>query len=220
MVPPNPASEFPSGEGTRNVPRSDCPLVSEPKCLNTSLNFFYINFCNIRTGCCVYVRNDLTCSRAHALESTEFSTIWLRLNSHSQTKFICVVYLSRNSSDYNKFFDCLTSKVENILSLYTFAEISILGDFNFHHQLWLSYPFTNHAGELAFNFAILHDLEQLMQYPTRIPDRLGDTPNLLHLFLISNPSVYVVTVFSARFHRSQSHFCILSYFFNLSPEYR
>ncbi|MPC97399.1 hypothetical protein E2C01_092714 [Portunus trituberculatus] len=35
-----------------------------------------------------------TCSRVHALESSEFSTIWLPLNSHSLTKFICAVYLS------------------------------------------------------------------------------------------------------------------------------
>ncbi|MPC93181.1 hypothetical protein E2C01_088303 [Portunus trituberculatus] len=48
MATPNPASEFPSGEGTRNVPRSDCSLVGDPKCLDTSLNFYFINFCNIR----------------------------------------------------------------------------------------------------------------------------------------------------------------------------
>ncbi|MPC40599.1 hypothetical protein E2C01_034161 [Portunus trituberculatus] len=150
MGTPNHAPESPSGEGTKNVPRSDASLVNDPKCFDTSLNF-YINFRNIRclrsnfqymehhlsstkphhlfltetqlsgatdsspfsvssyflyshfyskTGCCVYVRNDLTCSRAHGLESSEFSTIWLRLNSHSQTKFICAVYLSPNSSDY------------------------------------------------------------------------------------------------------------------------
>ena len=62
--------------------------------------------------------------------------------------------------------NCLTliSKVEHILSLYPFAEISIFEDFNVHHQLWLSSPFTDHPGELAFNFAILHDLEQLVQH--------------------------------------------------------
>ncbi|MPC28296.1 hypothetical protein E2C01_021497 [Portunus trituberculatus] len=110
----------------KNVPRSDCSLVGDPKCLDISLNFFFINFCNIRSlrsnfqsvehhlssikpyllfftetqlsvatdssscsvpsyflyshfrskaGCCVYVRNDLTCSRAHTLESSKFSTI-------------------------------------------------------------------------------------------------------------------------------------------------
>ncbi|MPD02458.1 hypothetical protein E2C01_098042 [Portunus trituberculatus] len=40
--------ESPSGEGTVNVPRSDASLSDDPKCLDTSLKFFYINFCNIR----------------------------------------------------------------------------------------------------------------------------------------------------------------------------
>ena len=139
------ASESPSGEGTRNVPRSDGSPGNDFRCLDTSSNFLYINFCNIRglrsnfqsvdhhlssskphllfltetqvsvatdsnlfsvpsyflysqfqakAGCCVYVRNDITCSRAHNLESSKFSTIWLRLQCHSHTKFICVVYRS------------------------------------------------------------------------------------------------------------------------------
>ncbi|MPC40368.1 Collagen alpha-1(XIV) chain [Portunus trituberculatus] len=75
-------------------------------------------------------------------------------------------------------------------------KISILGDFNVHHQLWLSPPFIDHPGELTFNFTILHDLEQLMQHPTHIPDCLGDTPNILDFFITSNPSAYAVTLFS------------------------
>ncbi|MPD00574.1 hypothetical protein E2C01_096055 [Portunus trituberculatus] len=86
--------------------------------------------------------------------------------------------------------------VEHILSLYHFVEISILGDFNVNHQLWLSSPFTDHPRELAFNFAILHDIEQLVQHPTRIPDCLGDMTNILDLFLTSNPSAYAVTLSS------------------------
>ncbi|MPC32108.1 hypothetical protein E2C01_025413 [Portunus trituberculatus] len=60
-------------------------------------------------------------------------------------------------------------------------------------QLWLSSPFNDYPGELAFNFAVLHDLEKLVQHPTRIPDCLGDTPNILDLFLTSNPSAYALT---------------------------
>ncbi|MPC59458.1 hypothetical protein E2C01_053477 [Portunus trituberculatus] len=71
-------------------------------------------------------------------------------------------------------------------------EISILGDFTTHHQLWLSSPFTDHP----VNFAAIHDLEQLLQHATRIPDCLGDTPNILDLFLTSNPSAYAVTLSS------------------------
>ncbi|MPC32612.1 hypothetical protein E2C01_025932 [Portunus trituberculatus] len=115
--------------------------------------FLYSHF-RSKAGCCIYVRNDLTCSRAHALESSEFFAIWLRLKDF------------------------------------------ILGDFNVHHQLWLSSPFTDHPGELTFNFAILHDLEQLVQHLTRNPDSLEDTPDILDLFLISNPSAYAVTLSS------------------------
>ena len=106
------------------------------------------------------------------------------------------MYLSSNSSDYVKFFDYLTSKVEYILFHIPYAEISILGDFNVHHQLWLSSSFTDQPGEQAFNFAILRDLEQLVQFPTCIPDRLGDMPNILDIFLTSNPSAYSVKLSS------------------------
>ena len=55
-----------------------------------------------KTRFCVYGCNDLHCSRAHALESFDFFTICLRLKSHFQTKVVCAVYLSPNSSDYKK----------------------------------------------------------------------------------------------------------------------
>ena len=247
MATSNPASESPPGEGTINVPRTDRSLGGDSRCLDTSSNFFYIHFCNIRglrsnfqsveyhlssakphllfltetqvseatdsspysvssyylyphfrfkAGCCVYVRNDITCSRAHFLESSEFSTIWLRLQCHFSTKFICAVYLSPNSSDYVKFFRYLMSKVEHITSRFPSAEISILGDFNVHHQLWLSSNFTDQPGEHAYTFYLTSGLEQLVQHPTRIPDRLGDTPNILDLFFTSNPSAYSVHLFS------------------------
>ncbi|MPC51068.1 hypothetical protein E2C01_044905 [Portunus trituberculatus] len=74
--------------------------------------------------------------------------------------------------------------------------ISILEDFNVLHQLWLSFPFIDYPGELTFNFAILHDLEQLVQHPTRISDRYGDTPNIPDLFITFNPSPFAVTLSS------------------------
>ena len=157
--------------------------------------FLYPRF-KAKGGCCVYVRNDLSCSRVPELDSPEFSTLWLRLSCHSLTKYICAVYLSPNSTDYVKFFDYLTLQMEHILSISPFAEISILGDFNVHHHLWLSSPFTDQPGEQAYVFSVLNDLEQLVQHPTRIPDRLGDSPNILDLFLTTNPTAYSVKLFS------------------------
>ncbi|MPC52446.1 hypothetical protein E2C01_046315 [Portunus trituberculatus] len=89
-----------------------------------------------------------------------------------------------------------STKLKHIPSLYPFAKISVLGDFNVHHQIWLSSPFTDHHGKLAFNFAILHDLEQLVQHSFRILDRLVYTLNILDLFLTSDPSAYAVTLSS------------------------
>ena len=182
----------------------------------------YPNF-KTKAGCCVYVRNDILCSRAPNLDSTEFSTIWLRLNCHSSTKYICAVYLSPNSTNYVKFFDYLNSKVEHILTHSPFAEISILGDFNVHHQLWLSSSFTDQPGEQTYNFAILNDLEQLVQHPTRIPDRLGDRPNTLDLFLTSNPSAYSVQLYSplgSSDHNLISVFCPIAPVQPLDPPRR
>ena len=55
--------------------------------------FLYTHF-QSKGDCCAYVRNDITCFRAHNFESKEFSTIWLRLQCHSLTKFNCAVYLA------------------------------------------------------------------------------------------------------------------------------
>ena len=85
-------------------------------------SYFLYPHLQSKASCWAYVRNDITCSRAHNLESSELSSIWLRFQCHTLTKFICAVYLSSNSSDYIKFFDYLTSKVEYILPHFPYAE--------------------------------------------------------------------------------------------------
>ncbi len=77
--------------------------------------FLYPKF-QTKAGCSVYVRNDITCSCAHHLNSSEFSIIWTKLKCYSIAKYICAVYLSPDSTDYVRFFDYLTSKVEHILA--------------------------------------------------------------------------------------------------------
>ncbi|MPC92345.1 hypothetical protein E2C01_087428 [Portunus trituberculatus] len=97
--------------------------------------------------------------------------------------------------------------------LFTLSQRSILGDFNVHHQLRFSSPFTDYPDELTFNFAGLHDLEKLVPHPTRIPDRLGDTSNILDLFLTSNPFTYTVTLSSplgSSYHNLISVSCPIS----------
>ncbi|MPC24982.1 hypothetical protein E2C01_018077 [Portunus trituberculatus] len=63
----------PSWEGTRNVPRSDCFLDNNPKSLDISLNFSYINFCNIRSLRSNFesVEHHLSSTKPHLLFLTE-----------------------------------------------------------------------------------------------------------------------------------------------------
>ena len=73
MATPTPASESPSGEGTINVPRSDCSPGIDPKCLDTPLTFFSINFCNIRGLRSNFqsVEHHLSSTKPHLLFLTE-----------------------------------------------------------------------------------------------------------------------------------------------------
>ena len=99
---------------TRLHPELPSPLKTRAKTaapFSVPSYFLYPDF-QSKAGCCAYVRNDITCSRAHNLDSSELFTIWLKLQCHSLTKLICAVYISPNSFDY------LTSKVEHILSYF------------------------------------------------------------------------------------------------------
>lgn len=119
------------------------------------------------------------------------------LNFYSQTKYICTVYLSLNSTNYQKFFDHLLWEVEIILSFFSYSDISILRDCNLNQCLWLFSNFTDSPGEQDFNFAILNDLDQIVQHSTRILYHPENHPNILNVCLISHFSGYSIENFSS-----------------------
>ena len=55
---------------------------------------------------------------------------------------------------------------------------------------------TNSSGIVAYNFSLSQSLTQLVDFPTRFPDRDDQTPSLLDLFLSSNPNVCNASVLS------------------------
>ncbi|MPC16739.1 hypothetical protein E2C01_009572 [Portunus trituberculatus] len=73
MSTPASASESPSGEGTINVPRSDSSISDGLKCLDPSLNFSFINFCNIcgLKSNFQFVEHHLSSAKPHLLFLTE-----------------------------------------------------------------------------------------------------------------------------------------------------
>lgn len=74
-----PASETLSGEGIKNVPRSDCSTSIDPKCLDTPLNSFFINFATFAVADQIFhlqnitspLLNHIFSSLTHVSEATD-----------------------------------------------------------------------------------------------------------------------------------------------------
>ena len=65
------------------------------------------------------------------------------------------------------------------------ANVFAFGDFNIHHNDWFTYSGgTDRSGELGYNFSILNDLTQMVNFPTWTPECDSHSPALLDFFLL------------------------------------
>ncbi|RVE49963.1 hypothetical protein evm_005431 [Chilo suppressalis] len=87
-----------------------------------------------------------------------------------------------------------TASADDAQEQFPNAELVFLGDFNAHHNLWLSSLKTDHAWISAHAFAFKHDLKQLVDQPTRIPDISSQAPSTLGLLHTTHPQGYQVVV--------------------------
>ena len=86
-------------------------------------------------------------------------------------------------------FYSISSNIDEVLSINPSA-VFVSGDFNVHHKDWLTYSSgTDPPGELCYNFSISHDLTQMVNFPTLIPDCDSHSLALLDLFLSSDASI-------------------------------
>ena len=145
-------------------------------------------------GVCAYYNINTPIARLMDLESSDFDVMWLKICLPTSTTFLCFSYCSLALTDYAVFFDYLTSCHESVLSSHPSAEVVYLGDFNVHHTEWLGSSCTDVGGEQAHSFSVLNDLEQIIQHPTRVPDRHDQTPNPLDLFFTSCPLNYQYSI--------------------------
>ncbi|XP_026320838.1 uncharacterized protein LOC113230944 [Hyposmocoma kahamanoa] len=158
---------------------------------------------------------DVCCRRLRCLEDPSFSllVVHVDLGSHSRV-YVCVYRSHNGDMETTRLMDHLSRVADDAQERFPLAELVFLGDFNAHHELWLSSSKTDHAGRTAHAFALTHDLTQLVNQPTRIPDIVGHAPSLLDLLLTNRPAGYRVEV---RAPLGSSDHCLVSSKVPLDP---
>ena len=87
-------------------------------------------------------------------------------------------------------FDAISSNIGEVLSINSTANVFVFGDFNIHDMDWLTYSGgTDRPGKLCYNFSISDDLNQLVNFPTQIPDCDSQSPAVLDLFISSDANI-------------------------------
>ena len=147
-------------------------------------------------GLGIYVRDNLPISRETSLEDSTESFMCFRLSLLHSTSYIFFLYRSP-SSQCCSVIDTVSNSIDDALLLHPTANIFVFGDFNVHHSDWLKYSNdTNLSGINAYNFSLSQSLTQLVDFPTRFPDRDDHRPSLLDLFLTSNPNICNISCLS------------------------
>ena len=100
-------------------------------------------------------------------------------------------FLYQSPSSLCTVFYSISSNIDEVLSINPSANVFLFGNFNIHHEDWLTYSSgTDRSGELSYNFSISNDLTQMVNFPTHIPDYDSHSLTLLDLFLSSNANTF------------------------------
>ena len=105
--------------------------------------------------------------------------------------------LSIISGSLYTVFDSISSNIDEVLSVTPCANVFVFGDFSVHHKDWLiDLGETDiRPCELCYNLSISNNLNQIVNFLTRIPDCDSHSPALLDLFLSSDASIFSTIVF-------------------------
>ena len=140
-------------------------------------------------GLGVYAKTSLPLRRLRSSEDPRHE--YLAFIAPLQKTTLLLFFLYRSPSTNADIFNVLSDKIDSLLQEYPSAEVAVFGDFNVHNVDWLVHSRTTDlSGQAAQDFAVSHNLSQIVTCPTRVPDRAGDTGYLLDLFLTSNPTCF------------------------------
>ena len=91
----------------------------------------------------------------------------------------------------------VSSNIDEVLSINSYANVFVFGDLNVHHKNWLPYSTgTDRSVELCYNFSVSNDFTQMVNFPTQIRDCDSHSPASLDFFLFSDASICSTMAFS------------------------
>lgn len=141
-------------------------------------------------GIALYFSDNFTATRQPEYEHPQHEMICLKLSLPGRTVFMFCIYRPPSSDD--SIYDVIAEHIDTIQGISPRSEIIVLGDMNAHHEEWLGSKKTDTHGESAFDFALIHNLHQLVEQPTR-HGRDGSCSKL-DLLLTTSPDNHVVSV--------------------------
>ena len=102
-------------------------------------------------GLAVYVKGGLYFERDFSLENCGFLLMFSSSVIHSVPYFF---FFSRSPSlSLCTVFNCISSNIDEVLTINPSANVFVFGDFNGHHKAWLTYcGGTDRPGELMVNW--------------------------------------------------------------------
>ena len=133
----------------------------------------------------VFVKEGLPLGQEISLETFGDSYMCFRLALLHSVSYFFFLYRSPSSPSCSAL-DGVCTNIDRALSKHPTANVFVFCDFNVHHVEWLKHSCgTDQPGEYSFNFSITHDITQIVDFPTCIPDSDTHRPALLDLFLTS-----------------------------------
>ena len=131
-------------------------------------------------GLALYAKPHLPLFRLGDFEDHQFEFLVFLAPLESRT--LVLFFLYRSPSSNCELLDVISDKIDRLLSKYPSAEVAVFGDFNVHNTEWLVHSRTTDVnGQAAHAFAVSHNLTQIVDCPTRVPDRAFE----LAIFLIT-----------------------------------
>ena len=144
----------------------------------------------------VHVKKGLPFPWDLSLENSADSYLCFRLALLHSVSYFLFLYRSSPSA-LCTVFDSISSNIDEVLLINPSANVFVFGDFNVHHEDWLTYSNgTDRPGELCYNFSISNDLTQMVNFPTRTPDCDSHSPALLDFFLSSDANICSMIAFA------------------------